>query len=239
MSAQCKKLTLTSRGFYTKALSEFSEHVTRIFEYDKVLPTNTGVEAGETAVKLARKWGYKVKSIPVNKAKVIFPNNNFWGRTIAAVSSSTDPSSFENYGPFVPGFETVPFNDECALNVSVCLLGAAENKTLCLSFLQEKLKDPCVCAFMVEPIQGEAGIILPAPGYLRKVREMCTENNVLMIADEVQCGLGRAGSLICCQQFCVKPDLLLLGKALSGGFMPVKGEDYLFLVKINFLLTKL
>lgn len=199
--SQARQLTLTSRAFYSKALAEYAEFMTKLFGYDHVLPMNTGVETGETSVKLARKWGYKCKGIPPNQAKVVFAENNFWGRSLAAVSASTDPDSYQNYGPFMPGFETVPFNDAESVYV--------------------KLRDPNVCALMIEPIQGEAGVIIPSPDYLKKVRDICTENNVLLIADEVQCGLGRAGSLICCDLFHVRPDILLLGKALSGGFMPV------------------
>lgn len=172
-----------------------------MFGFDKVLPMNTGVEGGETACKLARKWGYNVKKIPKNKAKIIFAEGNFWGRTLAAISSSNDPSSYEGFGPFMPGFELVPYNDTAAL--------------------EKTLQDPNVCAFMVEPIQGEAGVVVPDEGYLRKVRELCTKYNVLFIADEVQTGLARTGRMLAIDHDEVKPDILILGKALSGGMYPV------------------
>lgn len=162
---------------------------------------NTGVEGGETACKLARKWGYQVKKIPANKAKIIFAKGNFWGRTLAAISSSDDPVSYENYGPFMPGFDLVTYDN--------------------LVELEEKLKDPNVCGFMVEPIQGEAGVIVPKDGYLKGVRDLCSKYNVLWIADEVQTGLGRTGKLLACDYENVKPDILILGKALSGGVYPV------------------
>lgn len=162
---------------------------------------NTGVEGGETAVKLGRKWGYQVKGIPTNQAKTIFASENFWGRTLAAISSSTDPLSFEGYGPYMPGFSCIPYND--------------------LKALEETLKDPNVCAFMVEPIQGEAGVVVPHEGYLKGVRDLCTKYNVLWIADEVQTGLGRTGKRLCVDYENVKPDVLILGKALSGGLYPV------------------
>lgn len=199
--AQARQLTHVSRSFQTTQLAEYAEYITKLFGYDHVLPCNGGVETGEGAVKLARKWGYKCKGIKPNQAKIVFAENNFWGRTVAAVSASTDPDAYTNYGPFVPGFETVPFND--AESVAV------------------KLRDPNVCAIMLEPIQGEAGVVIPSPDYLKKVRDICTENNVLLIADEVQCGLGRCGSLVCSDLFHVRPDMLLLAKALSGGFMPI------------------
>lgn len=162
---------------------------------------NTGVEADDSALKIARKWGYKVKGIPKNQAKVIFCENNFWGRSIAAISSSTDPSAYENYGPFVPGFVIIPYDD--------------------VERLEAELKDPNVCAFMIEPIQGEAGVVVPSPGYLQKVRELCTKYNVIFIADEIQTGLGRTGKRLCVDHDAVRPDLLVLGKALSGGVYPI------------------
>lgn len=162
---------------------------------------NTGVEAAESSVKLARKWGYKVKNIPTNQAKIIFCEDNFWGRSIAAVSSSTDPTAYENYGPFVPGFINIPFNN--------------------IERLEQELKDPNVAAFMVEPIQGEAGVVVPATGYLAKARELCTKYNVLFITDEIQTGLGRTGKRLCVDHDNVKPDILVLGKALSGGLYPI------------------
>jgi ornithine--oxo-acid transaminase len=162
---------------------------------------NTGVEGGETALKLCRKWAYKVKGIPENKAKILFAENNFWGRTLAAVSSSTDPSAYEDYGPYLPGFEIVKYND--------------------LSALEKALEDPNVAGFMVEPIQGEAGVMVPDEGYLKKAYELCKSKNVLFIADEVQTGISRTGKLFCCQHENIKPDILILGKALSGGVFPV------------------
>jgi ornithine--oxo-acid transaminase len=199
---QAEKVTLTSRAFYNNRLGEYEKYITEYFGYDRVLPMNTGVEGGETAIKLARRWGYDVKKIPANQAKIIFVEGNFWGRTIAAVSSSTDPSSFTGYGPYVPGFEIIPYND--------------------LNALEEKFKsDPNIAGFMFEPIQGEAGVVVPDEGYLKSVRDLCTQYNVLMIADEVQTGLGRTGKLLACDWENVKPDILVLGKALSGGVMPV------------------
>ncbi|KAG7492641.1 hypothetical protein MATL_G00016890 [Megalops atlanticus] len=201
LSYQASRLTLTSRAFYNDVLGEYEEFVTTLFGYDKVLPMNTGVEAGETACKLARKWAYKVKGVPKYKAKIIFANGNFWGRTMAAISSSTDPSSYDGFGPFMPGFELVPYND--------------------IPALERALQDQNVAAFMVEPIQGEAGVVVPDPGYLTKVRELCTQHNVLFIADEVQTGLARTGRRLAVDHEAVRPDLVLLGKALSGGVYPV------------------
>ncbi|XP_060582719.1 ornithine aminotransferase, mitochondrial-like, partial [Ruditapes philippinarum] len=198
---QASKLTLTSRAFYNDRLGEYEQYITNLFGYDKVLPMNTGVEGGETACKLARKWAYKVKGVPKNQAKIIFAEGNFWGRTLAAVSSSTDPSAYEDYGPYMPGFDMVPYND--------------------LNALEQKLKDPNVCAYMVEPIQGEAGVVVPHDGYLKGVRDLCTKYNVLWIADEVQTGLARTGRRLAVDHENVKPDLLILGKALSGGVLPV------------------
>lgn len=202
MINQAQKLTLTSRAFYNDKLGEYEKYITEYFGFDRVLPMNTGVEGGETAIKLARRWGYDVKGIPANQAKIIFVEGNFWGRTIAAVSSSTDPSSFTGYGPYVPGFEIIPYND--------------------LNVLEDKLKnDPFIAGFMFEPIQGEAGVVVPHDGYLKGVRDLCSKYNVLMIADEVQTGLARTGKMIACEWENVKPDILILGKALSGGTMPV------------------
>ncbi|XP_063607340.1 ornithine aminotransferase, mitochondrial-like [Penaeus indicus] len=198
---QAQKLALTSRAFHNDILGEYEEYVTKLLGYDKLLPMNTGVEAGETACKLARKWAYKVKGIPQNKAKILFAENNFWGRTLAAVSSSSDPSAYSDYGPFMPGFSLVPYDN--------------------LQVLEEALADPNVAAFMVEPIQGEAGVVVPSEGYLKGVRELCDRHNVLWIADEVQTGLARTGRRLCVDHAEVKPDLLLLGKALSGGMYPV------------------
>lgn len=198
---QAKKLTLTSRAFHNNILGEYERFITRYFGYDKVLPMNTGVEGGETAIKLARRWAYTKKNVAENQAKIVFAEGNFWGRTLAAISSSTDPSSFKGFGPFMPGFELVPYND--------------------LVSLEKALQDPTVAAFMVEPIQGEAGVIIPSDGYLAGVRKLCTEYNVLFIADEIQTGLARTGKMLACDHENVRPDILILGKALSGGILPV------------------
>tara|TARA_S200000501_G_scaffold2601_1_gene2320 strand:- start:14330 stop:15568 length:1239 start_codon:yes stop_codon:yes gene_type:complete len=198
---QAERLQLTSRAFYTDALGEYAEYITSLFGYDKVLPMNTGVEGGETALKLCRKWAYKVKGTKKNEAKILFAEGNFWGRTLAACSSSTDPDCFEDYGPFMPGFEIIPYND--------------------LSSLKNALKDENVAGFMVEPIQGEAGVIVPDEGYLNEAYNLCKENNVLFIADEVQTGLGRTGKMLCSDYANIKPDILILGKALSGGILPI------------------
>ncbi|KAI7797114.1 ornithine aminotransferase, mitochondrial [Triplophysa rosa] len=201
LTAQASRLTLTSRAFYNDVLGAYEQYITSLFGYDKVLPMNTGVEGGETACKLARKWAYTVKGVPKYEAKIIFAMGNFWGRTMAAISSSTDPSSYDGFGPFMPGFHLVPYNDIAAL--------------------EKALQDPHVAAFMVEPIQGEAGVIVPDAGYLTKVRELCTKHNVLFIADEVQTGLARTGRRLAVDHEAVRPDLLVLGKALSGGVYPV------------------
>ena len=198
---QASILTLTSRAFHNNVLGEYEKYVTNLFGYDKILPMNTGVEGGETAIKLCRKWAYKVKGIQENKAIILFAENNFWGRTLAAVSSSTDPSAYEDYGPYLPGFEIVKYND--------------------LKALEKALEDPNVAGFMVEPIQGEAGVMVPDDGYLKKAYNLCKSKNVLFIADEVQTGISRTGKLFCCQHEGVKPDILILGKALSGGVFPV------------------
>jgi ornithine--oxo-acid transaminase len=201
LTDQAQKLTLTSRAFYNNLLGEYEKYITEYFGYEKVLPMNTGVEGGETAIKLARRWGYAVKGIPENEAKVIFAQGNFWGRTLAAISSSTDPSSYNGFGPFMPGFGLVPYND--------------------LAALETALQDPNVAAYMVEPIQGEAGVVIPTDGYLKGVRDLCTKYNVLFIADEIQTGLARTGTLLACDHENVRPDILILGKALSGGTIPV------------------
>ena len=201
MTDQAQILTLTSRAFYNNALGEYEKYITELFGYDKVLPMNTGVEGGETAVKLARRWGYDVKGIKKNEARIIVANENFHGRTMMAVSASTDPDSYEGYGPFLPGFVKIPFND--------------------IPALEKALEDPNVCAFMVEPIQGEAGVFVPDEGYLKKVQELCKARNVLLICDEVQTGLARTGKMLASDHEDVKPDILVLGKALSGGTMPV------------------
>ncbi|MDP1811965.1 MAG: ornithine--oxo-acid transaminase [Sediminibacterium sp.] len=198
---QSKKLTLTSRAFHNNLLGEYEKFITTYFGYDKVLPMNTGVEGGETAIKLARRWAYTHKGVPENKAKIIFAEGNFWGRTLAAISSSTDPSSYKGFGPFMPGFENVPYNNLVAL--------------------EKALQDSHVAAFMVEPIQGEAGVVIPDEGYLTGVRDLCTAHNVLFIADEIQTGLARTGKMLACDHEQVRPDILILGKALSGGVLPV------------------
>lgn len=204
MVDQAQKLTLTSRAFHNDKLGEYSRFVTEYFGFDRVLPMNTGVEGGETAIKLCRLWGYKTKGIAKGKAKVIFAENNFWGRTLGAISSSTDPSAFEGFGPFVPGFENVPYDDLDALRVKF-------------------ESDENICAFMVEPIQGEAGVVVPSEGYLQGVRDLCTKHNILFVVDEVQTGVGRTGARLCVDHAgpSAKPDVLVLGKALSGGLMPV------------------
>ena len=198
---QSSKLTLTSRAFFNDQLGPYEEFICNLFKYDKVLPMNTGVEGGETANKLARKWGYLKKNIPENKARILFVKGNFWGRTLAAISSSDDPLSYEGFGPFMPGYDIIPYND--------------------LSALEDELKDPNVAAFMVEPIQGEAGVVVPDDGYLEGVRNLCNKYNVLFIADEVQTGIGRTGKLLATDYENAKPDILILGKALSGGVFPV------------------
>ena len=198
---QSNKLTLTSRAFHNNILGQYEKFITEFFGYDKVLPMNTGVEGGETAVKLARKWGYEVKKVTDDSAKIIFVEGNFWGRTLGAISSSTDPSSTNGFGPFMPGYEIIPYND--------------------IESLKDSLKDPNVVAFMVEPIQGEAGVVIPDDDYLKKAYDLCKESNVLFIADEVQTGIGRTGKMLCCEHHGFKPDILILGKALSGGVFPV------------------
>ena len=198
---QSKKLTLTSRAFYNSALGPYEKFICELFDYDKVLPMNTGVEGGETANKLARKWGYLKKGIPENKARIIFAKGNFWGRTLAAISSSDDPLSFKDFGPYMPGYDLIPYNN--------------------LEALEKELKDFNVAAFMVEPIQGEAGVVVPDEGYLEGVRRLCDKYNVLFIADEVQTGIGRTGKLLASDYENAKPDILILGKALSGGVFPV------------------
>lgn len=198
---QSKRLTLTSRAFYNSKLGEYEKFMCDLFGYDKVLPMNTGVEGGETANKLARKWGYMKKGIEENKARIIFANGNFWGRTLAAISSSDDPVSYKGFGPYMPGYDLIPYND--------------------LNALENELKDPNVAAFMVEPIQGEAGVVVPDAGYLEGVRNLCDKYNVLFIADEVQTGIARTGRMLATDYEDAKPDILILGKALSGGVFPV------------------
>ena len=201
LTDQSAILTLTSRAFYNDVLGEYEQFITNLFGYDKVLPMNTGVEGGETANKLARKWGYEHKGIPENQAKIIFAKGNFWGRTLAAISSSDDPVSYKGFGPYMPGYELIPYNN--------------------LQALEQKLQDPTIAAFMVEPIQGEAGVIVPDPGYLAGVRALCTQYNILFIADEVQTGIARTGKMLACDYEKARPDILILGKAISGGVLPV------------------
>ncbi len=198
---QAQKLTLTSRAFHSNLLGEYEQYITSYFGYDKVLPMNTGVEGVETAIKLARRWGYTVKGIEDQKAKIIVCAENFHGRTSTVISFSTDPSSYAKFGPYMPGFKVIPYND--------------------LAALQEALQDKDVCAFLVEPIQGEAGVVVPNEGFLAKAKQYCKEANVLFIADEIQTGLCRTGKLLACDHENVHPDILILGKALSGGTMPV------------------
>ncbi|CAB3230656.1 unnamed protein product [Arctia plantaginis] len=201
LKKQADSLTLVSRAFYSDQLGQFEKMMTELLGFDRLLAMNTGVEGGESACKIARKWGYDVKKIPDGQAKIIFAEGNFWGRTLSAVSASNDPMCYKGFGPYMPGFKLVPYNNIAAL--------------------EKELKDPTVAAFMVEPIQGEAGTIIPDEGYLKKVRELCTKYNVLWIADEVQTGLGRTGKLLAVHHEDVKPDILILGKALSGGILPV------------------
>ena len=202
MNEQSRKLTLTSRALPNNVMGSFAETLCKTFNYDKTLPMNTGVEGGESAIKLARMWGYKKKGVPPNQAVNLFCNNNFWGRTLAASSTSDDPLCYNNVGPFMNGFDNIRFNS-------------------ILSLKQKLEQDPNIVSIMLEPIQGEAGIIIPDDGYLRKVKELCSEHNVLMIADEVQTGLGRTGKMLACDYENVQPDILILGKALSGGMMPI------------------
>ncbi|KAG6458154.1 hypothetical protein O3G_MSEX010728 [Manduca sexta] len=201
LKRQADKLTLVSRAFYSDQLGVYEKFMTELLGFDRLLPMNTGVEGGESACKIARKWGYEVKKIPNGQAKIIFAEGNFWGRTLSAVSASSDPSCYEGFGPYMPGFSLIPYND--------------------IPALEKALQDPTVAAFMVEPIQGEAGVVVPDDGYLKKVRELCTKYNVLWISDEVQTGLGRAGKLLASDYEGVRPDILILGKALSGGVVPV------------------
>ena len=201
MCDQAKKLTLTSRAFYNSLLGEFEQYITEYFGYDKVLPMNSGAEGDETALKLCRKWAYEKKGIAENEAKIIVCEGNFHGRTITIISMSTDPDSYKGFGPYTPGFVIIPYNDAKAL--------------------EKALEDPNVAGFLVEPIQGEAGVYVPDDGFLSKAYELCKEKNVLFIADEVQTGLARTGKLLACDHEEVRPDILILGKALSGGVYPV------------------
>lgn len=201
LTDQASSLALTSRAFYNNILGEWEEYMTRLFGYDRMLPMNSGAEADETALKLCRKWAYKVKGIPRNEAKIVVCNGNFHGRTITIVSMSSDPDSYNDYGPFTPGFINIPYNDIEALEMA--------------------LKDRNVAGFLVEPIQAEAGVYVPEDGYLKKAADLCKKYNVLFIADEVQTGLARTGKMLACDHEGVRPDILVLGKALSGGIYPV------------------
>lgn len=203
LTKQANTMTLTSRAFHNDMLGPYEEYVTKFFGFDKVLPMNTGVEGGETAIKLARKWAYEVKGVAPNQARVLFAKENFWGRTLAACSSSTDPDCSNNYGPFMPGFDLVDYNDLDALEA------------------QLKAHGDTTAAFMVEPIQGEAGVMVPADDYLNKAHDLCKKYNVLLICDEVQTGVARTGRMLASDHWGVKPDMLVLGKALSGGVYPV------------------
>lgn len=215
MTEQAQKLALTSRAFYNNVLGEWEEFVTKYFGYDKVLPMNSGAEADETALKLCRKWAYLKKGIRDGDAKIIVCNGNFHGRTITIVSLSNDPESYGGYGPFTPGFVKIPYND--------------------IPALEDALKDPDVAGFLVEPIQGEAGVFVPAEGYLKKAYELCKAHNVLFMADEVQTGIARTGKLLACDHEGVHPDILILGKAISGGMMPVScvlaNDDIMLCIK--------
>ncbi|WP_439183287.1 ornithine--oxo-acid transaminase [Carboxylicivirga taeanensis] len=215
LTEQAKQLTLTSRAFHSSVLGEFEEYMAKYFGYDKVLPMNTGAEADETALKLCRRWGYDKKGIPENQAKIIVCADNFHGRTITIISMSTDPDSYKGFGPYTPGFVTVPYND--------------------LAALEKELEDPNVAGFLVEPIQGEAGVFVPDEGYLKKAYEMCKAKNVLFMADEVQTGIARTGKLLACDHEGVKPDVLILGKAISGGVFPVSAvlanDDVMLVIK--------
>ncbi|MEJ7626795.1 MAG: ornithine--oxo-acid transaminase [Ferruginibacter sp.] len=198
---QCSQLTLTSRAFHNDQLGKYEKYITEYFGYDKVLPMNTGVEAVETAIKLSRKWGYEVKRVENNKAKIIVCSSNFHGRTLGVISFSIDPAATNNFGPLAPGFEVIPYND--------------------LAALEKSFQDKNVVAFLFEPIQGEAGVIVPDDNYYRGIRDLCSEYNVLMVADEIQTGLGRTGYMLACDHENVRPDIIILGKALSGGMLPV------------------
>ena len=215
MTDQAQKLALTSRAFYNDVLGEWEEFVTRFFGYDKVLPMNTGAEADETALKLCRKWAYMKKGVPDGKAKIIVCDGNFHGRTITIVSLSNDPESYAGYGPFTPGFIKIPYND--------------------IPALEKALQDPDVAGFLLELIKGEAGVFVPDEGYLKKAYELCKSKNVLFIADEVQTGIARTGRLLACDHEGVHPDILVLGKAMSGGMMPVScvlaNDDIMLCIK--------
>ncbi len=199
---QSQKLTLTSRAFYSSMLGRYEEYITNYFGYDRVLPMNTGVEAVETALKLCRKWGYQVKGIPESKAKIIFARGNFHGRTLSVISASTDPTARNEFGPYMTGFETVPYNNIEALEEAL-------------------MKDPYIAGFIFEPIQGEAGVVVPDDNYLKEAYRLCKAGNVLFIADEIQTGIARTGKLLAINYIGVRPDIVILGKALSGGVLPV------------------
>ena len=201
MTKQSEKLALTSRAFYNNVLGEWEEYVTKYFGYDKALPMNSGAEADETAIKLCRKWAYKVKKVPQNEAKIIVCNGNFHGRTITIISLSSDPDAFKDYGPFTPGFIKLEYND--------------------IDALEKAFEDPNVAGLLVEPIQAEAGVYVPEDGYLKKAYDLCKKHNVLFMADEVQTGLARTGKMLACEYEDVRPDILILGKAISGGMLPV------------------
>ena len=215
LTDQAQKLTLTSRAFYNNVLGQYEKYITDFFGYDKILPMNTGAEADETALKLIRKWGYTVKGIEDNKAKIIVCNENFHGRTITIISMSTDPDAYAGFGPYTPGFVKIPYND--------------------LEALEKELQDPNVAGFLVEPIQGEAGVFVPEEGYLKKAYDLCKAHNVLFVADEVQTGIARTGKMLACDHEGVRPDVLILGKALSGGVIPVSAvladDDIMLTIK--------
>ncbi|HNX56267.1 MAG TPA: ornithine--oxo-acid transaminase [Prolixibacteraceae bacterium] len=201
LTDQAQKLALTSRAFYNNVLGEWEEYMTKLFGYDKMLPMNSGAEADETALKLIRKWAYKVKGVPKTEAKIIVCNGNFHGRTITIISMSSDPDAYNDYGPYTPGFINIPYND--------------------IKALERALEDPNVAGFLVEPIQAEAGVFVPEDGFLKKAFELCKKHNVLFAADEVQTGLARTGKMLACDHEDVRPDILILGKAISGGMLPV------------------
>ncbi len=215
LKQQADKITLTSRAFYNSVLGEFEEFITKFFGYDKVLPMNTGAEADETAIKLCRRWGYDKKGIPANEAKIIVCESNFHGRTTTIISMSTDPDSRNGFGPYTPGFIIIPYND--------------------IPALEKALEDPNVAGFLVEPIQGEAGVDVPSEGYLKAAYDRCKAKNVLFIADEVQTGIARTGQMLACDHEGVRPDILILGKAVSGGVFPVScvlaDDDIMLVIK--------
>lgn len=215
MIDQLQRLTLTSRAFHNNMLGGFAQYITDYFGYDKVLPMNTGVEAVETALKLCRRWAYRVKGLADSTAKIIVCEGNFHGRTTGVISFSSDPDSFGGFGPYMPNYVIVPYGD--------------------INALKEALKDPSVAGFLVEPIQGEAGVVVPPQGYINAAFEACKSANVLFMADEVQTGLARTGKMLCCDHFDIRPDIVILGKALSGGMMPVSAvladDEIMLLIK--------